>query len=51
MERGSGKRKRLLQNIKDEKGMGGRVRVLGEGSEGAYNLPNVIYDMCGTLAP
>lgn len=51
IERGSGKRKRLLQNIKDEKGMGRRVRVLGEGSEGGYNLPNVIYDMCGALAP
>lgn len=28
----------------------GRVRVTGEGSEGNYNLPNSIYDMCGTLA-
>lgn len=27
---------------------GERVGMMGEGSEGGYNLPNIIYDVCGT---
>lgn len=41
---------RVFCKLSKMKSGGGRVTVTGEGSEGDYNLLNIIYDVCGTLA-
>lgn len=51
VKRGSDKRKRLLHTIKDDKCEKKGVSVIAVGREDEDNLPSVVYDMCGTLAP